>query len=186
MRKKPSTLLSKLEKSVVQFFDKNAETNLVDALLMDHEDLKSLIKILKDSEESIPKKKVAFARFKSLLTSHSEAEERALYSVSKHMRGLELKTDEGRVEHQVANSFLPVIRMPRKTADMRHWKAQIQVLGELVEHHLKEEEEDLFPEVRKKIDPQTNKTQAKVFIKIRRQTQKKYSKENAGVLKTQK
>lgn len=145
--------------------------------------MKGLIKILKNSEETVPKKKVASERFKSLLASRSLAEEKALYSLSKQIRGLELKTDEGTVEHHVADSLLYSIRPPRKTSDVRHWKAQLQVLGELVDHHLKEEEDDLFPVVRKKLSREIRYEQGEAFLKLRQKSQPNFSQENSGALK---
>ena len=183
MTKKSNSILARV-RSVVSSLTQPEGGDLVSAILMDHQDLKSLIKILKDPEESVAKKKVALKRFSSLLKSHSQAEEKALYSFSLHLRGLELKTDEGFVEHDVSSALLARIKPPRAGMEnVRRWKSQLQVLGELVEHHLKEEERDLLPQVRKKLDPQSNATRYKLFIRLRRSSQKSVSSENSGALR---
>ena len=173
-----------MEHSIARLWNSEAPQDLIYAIKLDHESLKDLIKILKDPKQPNPKKQVAFVRFRSLLLSHSKAEEKALYTLSRNLKGLELKTDEGHVEHQVTEDLLKKIKPLSSTSNTRHWKAQLQVLADLVEHHLKEEERDLLPVVRRRIDVKTNEARCKLFIRLRTSTQKKLSTRNAGALES--
>jgi hemerythrin superfamily protein len=58
--------------------------------------------------------------------------------------------DEGIEEHHVAKTLIEEIKM--LTAEDDAWVAKMKVLIESVEHHAGEEEEELFPETRKKFD----------------------------------
>ena len=74
-------------------------------------------------------------------------------------------------------------RMER-TKDALVWSAHANVLSESVEHHLKEEERDLLPLLRKSASAKTNDEMLSRFISLRQKSQKRVSKKNAGVLAT--
>ena len=182
-RPQATSLLDRMQGTLTGYLNRDPETNIVEAILKDHDSLKTLLKILKDEDESVARKRVAFDQFRDLLKSHSDAEEKALYTLSSHLRDLKLKTEEGFVEHDVALDLLNKIKRPGKGGNTLHWQAQIQVLAELVEHHLKEEENDLLPRLRRKLNTKTQARSSKLFIKLRRGSQNIRAKRSAGVLK---
>ncbi len=182
MSKPRNSLLNEANRLLGRWTGPKQPEDLVAAILLDHEALKKLIKTLKDHECSVPQKKVALKRFSSLLASHVTSEEKALYSLSEHLRGSRLKTEEGVIEHEVADSLLGKIKPARGVAGVRRWKAQVQVLGELVEHHLKEEERDLLPKIEKHLDRATNQERCAEYLKLRKRTQKYRDNQNSGSL----
>ncbi|WP_394836293.1 hemerythrin domain-containing protein [Pendulispora rubella] len=58
--------------------------------------------------------------------------------------------DEGYEEHAVAE--LELKRLLRTDPADPNFKSRVTVLKELIEHHVKEEEQELFPKVEKKLD----------------------------------
>ncbi len=58
--------------------------------------------------------------------------------------------DEGMEEHHVANTLIEEIK--GLTPEDDAWAAKMKVLIESVEHHAEEEEQEMFPDVRKALD----------------------------------
>ena len=122
--------------------------SIVDAVKQDHEDLKRFIKILKNKEMRSSIKRKVYPEFIALLTSHSHA-------LSVVLPDHNAKTIEGCIE-QIS---------PHPTIlELSKWMTQVQVLAELVEHHVKEEESGLLPEVQKQICPQVARAQKLVKL----------------------
>ncbi|MEO6459961.1 MAG: hemerythrin domain-containing protein [Bdellovibrionota bacterium] len=183
-KKKPKSALAELQESISSYFMPGIEHKVTDAILKDHDALKKLGKILKDEKETAARKKVVYHEFKSLLSSHTVAEEKFVYSLSEHFRDLKRKTEEGFVEHDVAETLMKKIHPPTTSrASLDHWTAQVQVLAELVEHHLEEEESDLIPALKKKLSAEQQQTSAEGFLKLRAKTQRVRRDNNLGALK---
>lgn len=141
----------------------SAPSELVLALKKDHDDLRALMKELK-SDKPIAAKRAVYRRFRTLLKSHSRAEERAVYEPCLEFRDLKKETYEGYTEHEVADMLMAKISSIRKTPK---WEAAVEVLVEMMEHHLDEEERDLFPLVERKL-PLATKLQAEAhFLEMR-------------------
>lgn len=157
-------------------------STIVEAIEMDHQDLKKFIRILKDEKAPSSVKRKVYPEFADLLTSHATSEELAMYSLSKKLTGLKQKTLEGYVEHKVANRLLKEIKRAPSHRELPAWLAQVQVLAELVEHHVEEEERDLLPEVKEQMSKTMQATSMKKFIKLRRNSQRVVTNNNAGVL----
>lgn len=125
------------------------ESDILSLIKTHHQPLKDLIQTLKDSEADLSERRSAFEEFAPLLASHAKAEEEVLYVAMK--KNDELREDgfEGDVEHILADQLLEEI--PR-TSDPDLWSARVKVLAEMIEHHVKEEEQDMFPEIRDEIE----------------------------------
>jgi hemerythrin superfamily protein len=151
-------------------------SELVRVLKRDHDDLRKLIKVLK-SDRPIGVRRTAYKRFTALLASHSRAEEKAVYELAQNYQALRKKTLEGFVEHHVADMLtaeISKIRVPER------WTAAVQVLAELVEHHVEEEEEELFPKLDQALALNVRLQAEARFLALREDTQK--SGADAGVL----
>ena len=122
-------------------------------ILRDHEPIKELILILKDSEVSITKKRPAYAEFEKILSHHAKAEEKSLYVHMKKEDNLRLEGLEGDVEHTLADQLIKEIDQIKNDDDT--WMAKVKVLSELVDHHVKEEEKEVLKQVRKEFDVDT-------------------------------
>lgn len=84
------------------------------------------------------------------LLVHMDIEERVFYpAVARQVREDEA-LDEALVEHQSARQLIAQIRTMRGEDPL--YNARLKVLGEYIEHHIAEEQSDLFPKARRRLD----------------------------------
>jgi hypothetical protein len=109
----------------------------------DHDELKQLMeRICARGTGAAKKREAAFRDFKMSLLVHSKVEEAVFYSQLKYIPGLEVKELEAENEHRVAGLLLEELgTMP---ADGPEWTAKFMMLREMLEHHIEEEEKELF------------------------------------------
>ena len=85
------------------------------------------------------------------LTVHAHIEEQVFYPrVREAGRQIKDEVLEGLEEHHLIKHA--VAELEPLASDNERYDAKVEVLKELVEHHVDEEEEDMFPRVRKAID----------------------------------
>ena len=124
--------------------------DITSLILRDHMPIKKLILTLKDSKVEISRKQPAYEEFKRALTIHAQAEEESLYvHMKEEDEGDDLRVEgyEGDTEHAIAFDLIQEIDEIRSNDDQ--WMAKVKVLAELVEHHIKEEENEFFKKIRK-------------------------------------
>ena len=126
-----------------------------DAIAMleaDHEKVKSLFEDFEglSDRSKVSKKKIA-DQICMELTIHAEVEEQVFYpAVRGPVRDDDLM-DEAVVEHASAKELIAQILEMDPGDDL--YDAKVEVLSEQIEHHVKEEEDEMFPKVRKgKVD----------------------------------
>jgi len=81
------------------------------------------------------------------LTKHATAEEEIFYSAVRAATKDDDMLDEAIVEHASAKDLIAQIISMEPTEDL--YDAKVKVLGELIDHHVKEEEGEMFPKARK-------------------------------------
>ncbi len=113
----------------------------------DHDTIRSL---LEKSEKANGSGRAVFEELQRELWAHSKVEEGVFYASLKKAKEAKSETVEGLNEHHLINGLLDELNA-MKTTDSG-WKEKLQVLGELVRHHLDEEEEELFEEARDVLD----------------------------------
>ena len=166
--KKP-TLNAKASKGGKKTADKRAEVtgdDIVKLLLEDHKPLKKLIKVLKDAEKDLETRKEAFEEFAPLLIAHAKPEEQTLYSAMKNDDDMRVEGCEGDTEHAIADQLVSEIK---EESDEDVWTAKAKVLAELVEHHIEEEEEDMFPDFKKKSEASERAELGAEYLQLRKQ-----------------
>lgn len=86
------------------------------------------------------------------LTVHTQIEEEIFYpAVFKASDDLEDMVEEAVVEHASAKDLIAQLQDMDPEDDL--YDAKVKVLGELIDHHVEEEEEEMFPKARKaKVD----------------------------------
>ncbi|HEX5057310.1 MAG TPA: hemerythrin domain-containing protein [Gammaproteobacteria bacterium] len=116
-------------------------------LKSDHDELRRLLEQIGDSGQRAPKKReAAFQDFKLALLVHSKVEEAVFYSQLKYLPELKTPELEAENEHRVAGLLLEELgTMPNDTPE---WTAKFMMLRELLEHHIEEEEAELFKKAR--------------------------------------
>ncbi|WII70734.1 hemerythrin domain-containing protein [Bdellovibrio sp. 22V] len=125
---------------------------IYELLKKDHREVKDLFEEINSSLEDEDFREVEnlFNTLKVNLASHAKAEEEVFYRplrlVSKDFKGEEL-TWEGEQEHHVVALLLN--ELSRISFEDEEWKAKIKVLSELVDHHVAEEEGEIFSKAKK-------------------------------------
>ena len=114
-------------------------------LKSDHEEVKKLFKEIEAEEDQ----EAIFDQIKGTLEVHATIEEEIFYPAVKKARSEEVKDEvrEAYEEHKQVKALLAAIA--EISPDDESYSAKIKVLKEDVEHHVKEEEGEMFPDARK-------------------------------------
>jgi hemerythrin superfamily protein len=123
----------------------------MDAIELLKEDHKKVEKIFSAMEKKEDRQKM-FPELDRELSVHAEIEEKIFYPATREAeptRDLVLESIE---EHKQIKMVLADLEQTDKTTDV--WGAALKVLKEDVMHHVGEEEDELFPKVRKVLSKQ--------------------------------
>lgn len=154
--------------------EKNNNFNVIDLILLDHKYLKECIQVLKDPKAD-KEDKLSYAKtFLDALRKHSDAEERAVYDTFIHLKEVHLHVLEGQAEHALADIKAKELAaaMTRSFSLTENLEVGLKVLAELVEHHIEEEERDLLPKIKKRLDRSILNEVGYQFMNFRHFTQK--------------
>ena len=130
---------------------KAASADAIKLLTEDHKEVRALFKEfekLRQDEEADGEDKEALAlQICALLTVHTQLEEEIFYPAAREAIEETDLLDEATVEHASAKDLIEQIES--MSADEELYDARVTVLSEYVEHHVKEEEGELFPKLKK-------------------------------------
>ena len=116
-------------------------------LKADHEKVSGIFEKLEETTERAEKtREELFTKLKQELDVHSHIEETIFYPVLKKSEETRDITMEGIQEHHVVKVLLRELDAMGVTSET--WTAKLKVLKENVEHHVEEEEEDMFKKAR--------------------------------------
>jgi hemerythrin superfamily protein len=130
-----------------------ADTKKQDALTMLEEEHRAVEKLFeafeRAEEDDLERKATLVQRACELLTMHAIVEEEILYPAAKDGLGKDDKDDvnEAYVEHFLVKTLID--KFTTMKAGDEGFDATFKVLTESVNHHVEEEESELFPELRK-------------------------------------
>jgi len=128
--------------------------NALELLKRDHRKvLEILSEIEQTSERAVKTRESLFTKLFQLLKTHEKMEEKILYPAAEKSPEMEDLVKEAYEEHHVVDNILAEVS--KLSANAENWKAKITVMRENLEHHIKEEEQQLFPQLEKKFDQQT-------------------------------
>lgn len=120
-------------------------TNGLDLLREDHRRVESLLQRFENLGERGDrrvKERVARQICAELLL-HARLEESILYPISREALDADSNIDEAEVEHEGVETLIQ--KLNDMDADDEQFDATVKVLGEQVQHHVEEEENELFP-----------------------------------------
>lgn len=122
--------------------------DIFDILHADHENVARLFSRIESlSPRATKTRQATFMHLKKELDKHSRAEEKVFYPELKKRDQSHFGALEATEEHHVLDLLLKELdAMPDK--DSEQWLAKLNVLKENVEHHVEEEEEELFRQAR--------------------------------------
>ena len=124
-------------------------TDAIALLTKDHAGVKALFKkyqqLCESGADGSEKEAVAM-EICTELTAHATVEEEIFYPATR-AEGTEDLLDEAEVEHGTAKDLIAQIEDMEPDDDL--YDAKVTVLGEYIDHHVKEEEGELFPKVKK-------------------------------------
>jgi hemerythrin-like domain-containing protein len=125
--------------------------NAIDLLKADHERVKDILTRLSEStERGVKKRTELLAKLEMEISIHTRLEEEVLYPAYKKAGGKEqdVMYYEAKEEHRTVDSLvLPDL----KTTDPAsiEFAGRVKVVKELLEHHIEEEEKEMFPQAKK-------------------------------------
>jgi hemerythrin-like domain-containing protein len=129
---------------------KQTETQDAIALLTaEHRQVSAMFKQFEElGERAKASKKKLADQICAALRVHTQIEEEIFYpAVREASKDLEDVVDEAVVEHASAKDLIEQLEAADPEDDL--YDAKVKVLGEQVEHHVGEEEKEMFPKVRK-------------------------------------
>jgi hemerythrin-like domain-containing protein len=121
----------------------------IELLTQDHKTVKELFEKYENlSDRSTASKKKLATQICLELTKHATAEEEIFYPAVREANGdTEDLVDEATVEHASAKDLIAQILEMNPGDDL--YDAKVKVLSEQIEHHVEEEEQEMFPKARK-------------------------------------
>ena len=129
----------------------------MDALTLlkkDHDQVKKLLKDLDDTtDRAIKTRQDLFERLKFSLTVHEQMEEAVLYPALKEHAETKEIVLEAYEEHDVVDTILG--ELEQTPFDDETWHAKLTVMRENLLHHIQEEEDEMFGQVRRLFDKAT-------------------------------
>ncbi len=129
---------------------KNKSADVINLLKADHKKVKDLFKEfegMQDKQNSAEKKKEIVRQICQELTLHALAEEAIVYPAARKAIKDEDLMDEADVEHAGAKEL--IAQLETMNPEESHYNAKVTVLREYIEHHVKEEESEMFPKLQK-------------------------------------
>ena len=121
----------------------------MDAITLLKNDHRAVEKLFKQIEEGKGNREQLFKELKNSLDVHAEIEEKLFYPAVRDAKQTHDIVIESFEEHkQVKMVLMDLEKADKKT---EHWLAGLKVLMEDVQHHVGEEENDMFPKVKDKV-----------------------------------
>ncbi|MEZ4601027.1 MAG: DUF2383 domain-containing protein [Syntrophotaleaceae bacterium] len=118
---------------------------LFNTLKTDHEEVKKIFTRIQETESGSERKNLVETLRKEILP-HMIGEEKIIYASLKEQKDAWSDALESIEEHHAAQIVLQ--ELVHLSPDDEHFRAKASVLKEMVEHHIKEEEETIFEDLR--------------------------------------
>ncbi len=128
------------------------DMDILAKLKQEHEEVAALLKTLVDSGKGAERKALV-KKIRKALVPHLRAEEKVVYDAIVALKDKDAKIDgnEGYVEHHLGDKVLgDLVKMTNAMSP--EFSATAKVLKELVAHHVKEEEDAVWSDLRRNFD----------------------------------
>lgn len=114
--------------------------------------------------------KETFLKIKKELDPHLEGEEKLFYPVLKEKKEAREIVLEGYEEHRIAETLLSELESMDEKEET--WHAKIKVLKEGIEHHVEEEQNEMFEISRKVLSHEKAEAIGKKYVEFKKDFQK--------------
>ncbi|WP_201190169.1 hemerythrin domain-containing protein [Pseudomonas fluorescens] len=125
--------------------------NAIDLLKADHEKVKAILTQLSEStDRALKKRSDLLGKLEMEISIHTRLEEEILYPAFKEAGGKEqdVMYFEAKEEHRTVDSLvLPDLK--QTDPGTPEFAGRVKVVKELLEHHIEEEETEMFPQAKK-------------------------------------
>lgn len=140
-----------------------AQPDILETLHAEHDEVRELLEKLVNSDAAREQKQLV-AKIKQALVPHARAEEKVVYDAIIGLRGKEakIKGNEGYIEHSLSDATLK--KLDKLTANTPEFKAAAKVLKELLEHHIREEEKDIWAQVKENFSDEQREQMNRDFL----------------------
>lgn len=133
---------------------------ITEQLVDHHNEMRKLVKEIKKDASK-------FIYLKKHLDIHHELEEDLLLSKLHTKKDIKDESLESQEEHVILNlALLGLADFPK---DNSRWMVKFKVFEEILDHHLEEEEEDLFPDAEKLLDKKELEELGNQFAELKKQ-----------------
>ncbi len=142
------------------------ETSVFDVLMVEHRDVEALFDQIEATHgESVEQARDLFLVLEESLLTHARAEQAVVYKRLVEIGELADQMNEATAEHEAVEMLLTELR--NGNADSVMWLARLAVLQENVTHHIKEEEELIFPKAREHLDDAEQRRLAASYLQAK-------------------
>ncbi len=125
-------------------------TDIFDRLKQDHDRHRDMLEKLADTSGDSAERQDMFKKFRIEVSAHAAAEEESLYAVMLQDPELREEGQHSVSEHKEIDDFLEELENTEMSSPS--WMATFKKLRHRYEHHIDEEEEEIFPEAKKQLD----------------------------------
>jgi hemerythrin superfamily protein len=117
-------------------------------LKADHREMETLLKTLADSKQPGVRRRNTVEKVERKLALHMRIEERLIYPLIPSVLGEEA-AEEANIEHGLARNGLAELK---RLQDAPGFGASVDMLTAGIKHHVKEEEQEVFPKLKANLD----------------------------------
>jgi hypothetical protein len=122
-----------------------ASPSALELLKQDHREVEEWFDEYNELKEDDDRKRALVEKICLALKVHAQIEEEIFYPQAREAINDNDIVDEAIVEHATVKNLIGEIEAMKVGEEL--YDAKMRVLGEMVKHHIKEEEEELFPEL---------------------------------------
>ncbi len=142
----------------------SANHKILDLIEEDHVVLRRLLTELAETHGASDGREELFAELKETLQAHAQAEELTLYADLLAKEESQKKTRHSVSEHKEADDLLE--ELAEMDMQSSAWIGKLRELKEEVEHHIEEEEGEIFPLARKALSQRRSAELGERFAKL--------------------
>lgn len=125
---------------------KGREMDLFGLIKQDHDRYKQMLSQMQNEQQKSQQQTQMFEQFGQDISAHMAVEEEGLYEALKKQSQSKEHALEAYEEHHAAKMVFQELQEMPQTSE--RWMAKLKVFKEMVEHHIQEEESQVFEDAR--------------------------------------